>query len=114
VPVIASQHHEKVNGKGYPYGLESNEISLGARILAVADVFDALTSARHYPKYTGNKILGHEAMLVSDAVRIIENETGTHFDAEVVAAFLKCIPGLSSFYEEQTFRQMSLREQVAV
>jgi response regulator RpfG family c-di-GMP phosphodiesterase len=114
VPVIASQHHEKVNGKGYPYGLESDEISLGARILAVADVFDALTSARHYPKYTGNKILGYEAMLTSDAVRIIENETGAHFDAEVVAAFLKCLPGISSFSEEQSFGQMSLREQVAV
>ncbi len=103
VPVIASQHHEKVNGKGYPYGLMGDEISLGAKILAVADQFDALTSARHYPKYTKNKISSYEPMLVSDAIRIIENETNTHFDPNVVAAFLQCLPKLSFFSKEQTF-----------
>jgi response regulator RpfG family c-di-GMP phosphodiesterase len=48
VPVIAAYHHEKIDGKGYPYGLSGERLPLGSRILAVADVFDALTSRRDY------------------------------------------------------------------
>ncbi|MBT7261357.1 MAG: response regulator, partial [Desulfobacula sp.] len=57
VSKIASSHHEKVNGKGYPLGLKSGQIPMGAKIIAVADVFDALTSPRDYPKYAFGKIL---------------------------------------------------------
>ena len=92
VPVVASQHHEKVNGQGYPYGLKGDEISLGAKILAVSDVFDALTSARHYPKYTKHKVLSYEPMPLSKAVSILEDDAGSHFDPEVIAAFLRCLP----------------------
>lgn len=48
VPVFASQHHERIDGRGYPEGLKGDEISLGGRIIAVADVFEALTAKRHY------------------------------------------------------------------
>jgi HD-GYP domain-containing protein (c-di-GMP phosphodiesterase class II) len=66
---------------------------LEAKILSVADVFDALTSPRDYPKYdeTG-KTLECERMSVSQAVTIIEEGTGSHFDAAVVAALKKCLP----------------------
>ncbi len=99
MPVIASQHHEKVNGQGYPYGLKDDEISQGAKILAVADVFDALTSARHYPKYTKDKVLGKEAMPISKAVSILEDEANIHFDPAIVAAFLRCLPQVVDILE---------------
>ena len=52
VPTIAAQHHERMDGKGYPRGLSANDILPGARIVAAADVFDALTAPRYYkPAY---------------------------------------------------------------
>jgi HD-GYP domain-containing protein (c-di-GMP phosphodiesterase class II) len=48
VPIYAAQHHERIDGQGYPDGLKGNEISIGGRIIAVADVFEALTAKRHY------------------------------------------------------------------
>src|SRR5438045_3590771 len=58
VPVIAAQHHERMDGKGYPRGLPAERILLGARIVAAADVFDALTAPRYYkPAYTLEKTL---------------------------------------------------------
>jgi response regulator RpfG family c-di-GMP phosphodiesterase len=74
---IARHHHEWVNGGGYPDGLTGNNIPLPARIVAVADVFDALTSKRVYK----------DAMSPERARQIIESESGTHFDPVVVAAF---------------------------
>ena len=76
---MAGAHHEKWNGTGYPDGLKEEQIPLSARIMAVADVFDALVSARVYkPPFT-----------YEDAFEIIENDAGTHFDPLVVDAFLK-------------------------
>jgi HD-GYP domain-containing protein (c-di-GMP phosphodiesterase class II) len=75
---IVSGHHEKWDGSGYPKGLRGDAIPLGARIFAVADVFDALRSERPYKK----------PMSFDDALRIITQDTGTHFDATVVTAFL--------------------------
>jgi putative two-component system response regulator len=71
-------HHEKWDGSGYPYGLSKEQIPLAARIVALADVYDALTSKRVYKP----------AMPHADAVNIIEQATGSHFDPNVVAAFL--------------------------
>lgn len=76
---IANYHHEKWNGKGYPTGRKGEEIPLCARIMAVADVFDALISERCYKK----------AMSYEDAFKLIENEAGQHFDPEVVEIFLE-------------------------
>lgn len=70
-------HHEMVDGKGYPQGLKGDEIPLMARIVAVADTFDAMTTDRPYQK----------AMKFEDAISRIESFVNTRYDAEVVAAF---------------------------
>lgn len=92
VPFIASCHHEKVDGSGYPDGLNKGTIPLPSRIIAVADVFDALTSPRDYPKYTGDEVLDTEPMPVDKAISLMKSEAGTHFDPQVIEAFLKCLP----------------------
>ncbi len=76
---IAHGHHEWFNGTGYPRGLAGNTIPFAARIAAVADVYDALTTKRPYK----------EAFPHSQAVKIIRESSGTHFDPEVVEAFLR-------------------------
>ena len=73
-------HHERWDGKGYPKGLKGEEIPLSARIMAVADVFDALVARRSYK----------EGIPFDTAIDIIRKESGTHFDPEVVDAFLQC------------------------
>jgi len=75
---IARHHHERFDGSGYPDQLAGNDIPLSARIVAVADVFDALTSERVYKS----------AMCPHEAREIIESESGKHFDPEVVRAFV--------------------------
>jgi len=76
VPVIAAQHHERMDGKGYPRALPAERILLGARIVAAADVFDALTAPRYYkPAYTLEKTL-----------EIMDGMAGDHLDPAVVAA----------------------------
>lgn len=76
---MAAYHHEWWNGRGYPYGISGEEIPLCARIMAVADVFDALTSKRCYK----------DAMPVEKAYAIIREESGTHFDPAVAEAFFR-------------------------
>ncbi len=78
---IALDHHEKWDGSGYPGGLEGETISLPGRICAVADVFDALTTERPY----------REALSVEEAVSMMEEERGRHFDPEVLDAFVRDI-----------------------
>ena len=79
---LATYHHERWDGKGYPTGLAGEDIPLGARIMAVADVFDALVSRRSYKK----------PFSFEQAVEIIRSESGTHFDPQVVRAFLDALP----------------------
>lgn len=76
---IATFHHEKFNGSGYLNGLKGEQIPLSARIMAVADVYDALTSRRSY-----KEPFPHEK-----AKALIINEAGSHFDPRVVDAFLR-------------------------
>ncbi len=82
-PAIAAMvrhHHERLDGRGYPDGLAGSEIPLGARIIAVADTFDAITSSRAYrPAGTQKK-----------ALDILSKEAGSQLDAAAVAAFLGC------------------------
>ena len=79
---MAAYHHERWDGKGYPLGLKGEEIPLAARIMAVADVFDALTSTRVYkPAYSFSK-----------AVEIIKEGKGTQFDPKCVEVFLESLP----------------------
>jgi len=75
---LAAYHHEKWNGRGYPYGLSGEDIPLSARIMAVADVFDALVSKRSYK----------DGMPIEKALDIIRKDAGTHFDPLVAQAFL--------------------------
>ena len=77
---IAYYHHEKWNGSGYVNGLKGDEIPLEARIVALADVFDALTSKRVYK----------EAFSFAKTEAIIREERGRHFDPRVVDSFLDC------------------------
>jgi len=76
---IARGHHEKYDGSGYPDGLKGEDIPVFSRIVAVADVFDALTSERPYKK----------AWEVADAVQFLKDGAGSHFDPACVEAFLK-------------------------
>lgn len=87
--IVAEQHHEKWNGSGYPRGLRETEIHLFSRIVAVADVFDALTSKRPYK----------EAWTVDAALELITGERGRHFDPQVVDAFLKALPKIMEIKE---------------
>jgi len=103
VPVVAAYHHEKVNGQGYPEGLTGEELPLGSKILAVADVFDALTSRRDYPKYSDGEEMGFDGMPLQKAINILEGDAGSHFDPEVVAAFLRCLPKALRLYRGTHF-----------
>ena len=75
---IASSHHEKYDGTGYFKGLKGEQIPLGGRILAVCDVFDAITSKRHY----------RDKMHMKDALKIMVDGKNTHFDENLVNAFM--------------------------
>lgn len=75
--IIALQHHEKWDGSGYPQGLKGNDIHIYARIVAIADVFDALTHKRVYK----------EAWELDDAANYILDQSGSHFDPELVEIF---------------------------
>lgn len=80
--IIAANHHEKWDGTGYPRGLKGPEIPIEARIVAIADVLDALCSVRPYKK----------AWPVDAAFAEITNNSGKHFDPACVAAFCRCWP----------------------
>ena len=89
---IALYHHEKWNGTGYPRGLEGESIPLSARIVALADVYDALRSKRPYK----------EPWSHSDTAQEIAKDKGTRFDPEIVDAFLA---------NSMQFREISMRVQ---
>ena len=92
---LAAYHHEKWDGSGYPYGLAGEEIPLSARIMAVADVFDALVSKRSYKA----------GFPVEKAFAIIEEGIGTHFDPQVARAFLHAKDKACAVVEETKRRQ---------
>jgi hypothetical protein len=78
------QHHERLDGSGYPFGLKGDEIGLGARIIMVADVLEAMTSPRAY----------RPAASVADALGEIARESGTQYDPGVAAACLHLYSGM--------------------
>lgn len=86
VPMIASCHHERLDGSGYGSGLKSHEIPFMSKILAVADVFEALTAKRHY----------RDAMKSEEAFRVLETGIGTQFDGSIVQA-------LKAFWSKRIF-----------
>ena len=85
---VAHYHHEKWNGTGYPCGLSQEEIPLEARIMALADVFDALVSKRVYK----------EQLDYDQAFGIIEAASGSHFDPSLCSAFLQCRVPIKALY----------------
>ncbi|WP_454726830.1 MULTISPECIES: response regulator [Cupriavidus] len=87
--IIAENHHEKWDGTGYPRGLKGDEIPHVARIVALADVFDALTSVRPYKA----------AWSIEDAVGHIRDSSGSHLDPELVPLFLACLPEILEIRE---------------
>ena len=87
---IALTHHEKFDGTGYPNNLMGDKIPLCGRIVAIADVFDALTSTRVYKK----------ARPVEYAIDLIKLERGKHFDPKVVDSFLKVLPQIMAVKDE--------------
>lgn len=89
---VAYSHHERWDGTGYPHSLEGDRIPLCARIVAVADVYDALTSKRPYKR----------AMSHDESRMIVVSGSGSQFDPEIIAAFLR---------NEDAFKAISLEQQ---
>jgi putative two-component system response regulator len=85
---IALTHHEKYNGRGYPKGLVGDEIPIFGRIVAVVDVFDALTSNRPYKK----------AWSFEDALNLLKEESGQHFDPKIVDIFINNVDEIKEIY----------------
>jgi len=92
---IAMQHHERLDGEGYPNRLKAEEITFGGKVLAVADAFSALREARPYRK---------SGIPVQKAVDIIKSETGTRFDQRVVDALEKIAP----YLREESFSSRAI------
>ena len=83
VPLLASKHHERLDGSGYTEGLTAADIPFMARIIAVADVFEAMTTKRHY----------RDPLSIEEALHTLDRDTGTKYDGNVVRA-------LKSYYKE--------------
>jgi putative nucleotidyltransferase with HDIG domain len=85
IPIV-ERHHERPDGQGYPGGMRGDDIPLGARIVHVADAYDAITSARAYRR----------ARPSADALRELWRCAGTEYHAEIVAALANALPGVTS------------------
>ncbi|MCK4467190.1 MAG: HD-GYP domain-containing protein, partial [Desulfobacterales bacterium] len=94
IPEIAGSHHEKIDGTGYPKGLKGKEIPFGAKIIAVADYFEAVTSKRHY----------RDPMPLDKAFQMLQERSGRHFEKEVVDAFLNHFAKDSNKSRRESFR----------
>lgn len=86
--IIALTHHEKINGSGYPNGLKDNDIHIFGRIVAIADVFDALTSFRPYK----------QAWSFEDAVKYLQEKSGKEFDTKLVEIFINNLDEVAIIY----------------
>lgn len=97
---VTRHHHEKWDGTGYPYGLKGEEIPLAARIVAIADVFDALSSRRAYK----------EPMSFEACINMIKKNKGTHFDPELVTIFLDNISKVEEIYNKYILDNHNLKQ----
>jgi len=79
LPMVAASHHERMDGQGYPFGLKGEEIPLGGRIIAIADVYDSLTRKRHY----------RDPMPMAEVLAHLEEGRGPRFDGRCLDAFAK-------------------------
>lgn len=87
---IAQNHHEKWDGSGYPCGLAGEDIPLTGRVVAVADVFDALTTERPYKK----------AWPIEEAVEFLKEQSGKHFEPELIVCFIDILPDILQVREQ--------------
>ncbi|PWI33222.1 two-component system response regulator [Vibrio albus] len=87
---VALYHHEKWDGSGYPNGIAGDAIPLSARIVAIADVFDALTSQRPYK----------DAWSIEKSIEYIQRQSGKHFDPALVPLFLECMPNIEAIRQK--------------
>jgi putative two-component system response regulator len=101
---IAMYHHEKWNGQGYPNGIKGDDIPFPARIVTLADTFDALVSKRPYK----------EAFSVETACEIIKNEREQHFDPEVVDSFFENLEEILNIRNEISDPPSSVRKNSAI
>jgi putative two-component system response regulator len=88
--LIAWTHHERYDGSGYPRGLKGEDIPVEGRITAIADVFDALTSARPYK----------EPITIEDALEMMSEDSGAHFDPTLMELFLRAIPEVHAILDK--------------
>lgn len=95
---VVKYHHERVDGKGYPFQIKEHDIPIIARIFAIVDVFDALTSVRPYKK----------AFTYEDSIKILQKGAGSHFDKEILTLFIKMSKAI--YNEIQTKDIKKLRE----
>jgi len=96
---VIEGHHEKFDGSGYPGGLKGQDIPLNARIFAIVDVFDALTSRRPYK----------EPMSLETALNIIQKDAGTHFDPRLVASFIEVARPLHASIGQASENELGLQ-----
>jgi hypothetical protein len=96
VPEIAGSHHEKVDGTGYPNGLKGKDIPFGAKIIAVADFFEAITAKRHY----------REPMPLDVALQLLQDGIGKHFEKKIVAAFISYLKKTGMVFREESLRKL--------
>ncbi|QCU89800.1 HD domain-containing phosphohydrolase [Thiomicrorhabdus sediminis] len=87
---IALTHHEQYNGKGYPKGLSGDQIPISGRIVAIVDVFDALTSERPYKR----------AWSIEETIDLLVEEKGKHFDPYLVDCFVELLPEIREISEQ--------------
>ena len=99
---IALNHHEKWDGSGYPEGISGEDIPMPARIVAVADVFDAVTSARRYK----------ESYSLDDSFQLLQREAGSHFDPRLIDAFLAIKDRVVEIHEENQDQPKSMESMV--
>jgi putative two-component system response regulator len=96
--IVALTHHERWDGTGYPNGLKGEEIPISGRVVAIADVFDALLSERPYkPAFT-----------LEEALTYMEHGDGTHFDPALMATFRRCLPELLEITHKYSDKTSSL------
>jgi HD-GYP domain-containing protein (c-di-GMP phosphodiesterase class II)/Tfp pilus assembly protein PilZ len=96
VPEIAGSHHEKIDGTGYPKGLKGKDIPLGAKIIAVADFFEAITAKRHY----------RDPMPVDVAVELLREGAGKHFEKKIVDSFLRFLQKTDFYTKDKTVGEL--------
>jgi putative two-component system response regulator len=94
---VALTHHERFDGQGYPHGLSGQDVPLCGRIVALADVYDAVTSKRVYK----------QPVMHAVARDIVMGDAGSHFDPAVVQAFLECEPDIREIFERFKDEQLS-------